>query len=52
MRNEELQIAEAQEKEETKQRHVEINNYLLNQIKEKDNKRVEDFVSEQHSSLK
>ena len=33
MRNEELQIAESQEKEETKARATEINNYLKDQIK-------------------
>lgn len=33
MRNEELQIAESQEKEETKARACEINNYLKDQIK-------------------
>ena len=52
MRNEELAIAEAQEKEEQRQRAVEITNYLKNQIAAKNQKRVDDFVSEQYSSLK
>ena len=52
MRNEELAIAESQEKEEQKMRAVEIKNYLQNQIAVKNKQKVDDFVSDQYSSLK
>ena len=52
MRNEELAIAESQEKDEQKMRAVEIKNYLQNQIAVKNKQKVDDFVSDQYSSLK
>ena len=52
MRNEELAIAESQEKEEQRMRAMEINNYLKNQISVKNKAKVDDFVSDQYSSLK
>jgi len=46
MRNEELAIAEQQEKEEERQRRVELTNYLKKQTEEKNIKAQEDFINE------
>ena len=48
LRNEELAIAEQQEREEERQRRVELTNYLKKQSDEKNFKAQEDFVNEQH----
>lgn len=47
LRNEELAIAEQQEREEERQRRVELTNYLKNQADIKKMKAEEDFVLEQ-----
>ena len=52
MRNEELAIAEQQEKEEERQRRVELTNYLKKQTEEKNIKAQEDFINEQHTALR
>jgi hypothetical protein len=46
MRNEELAIAEQQEKEEERQRRVELTNYLKKQTEEKNIKAQEHFINE------
>ena len=48
LRNEELAIAEQQEREEERQRRVEITNYLKKQAEEKNVKAQEDFINDQH----
>ena len=45
LRNQELQVAEAQEKEEEKQRQLEINNYLQNQIDQKNRAAKEEYLT-------
>ena len=52
MRNEELAIAEQQEKEEERQRRVELTNYLKKQTEDKNIKAQEDFINEQHTALR
>jgi len=47
MRNEELAIAEQQEREEERQRRVELTNYLKNQADIKKQNAEENFVMEQ-----
>jgi hypothetical protein len=51
LRNEELAIAEQQEREEERQRRVELTNYLKKQADEKNAKAQEDFVNNQHEAL-
>lgn len=51
LRNEELAIAEQQEREEERQRRVELTNYLKKQADEKNMKAQEDFVNSQHEAL-
>ena len=46
LRNEELAIAEQQEREEERQRRVEMTNYLKKQTAEKNTKAQEDFILE------
>ena len=52
MRNEELAIADQQEKEEERQRRVEMTQYLQRQMDDKNRKAQEDFVNEQHTALR
>lgn len=52
MRNEELAIAEQQEREEDRQRKMELSNYLKNQTQERNKKHQEDFVLEMHTALR
>ena len=47
MRNEELAIAEQQEREEERQRRVELTNYLKNQADIKRQNAEENFIMEQ-----
>ena len=47
MRNEELAIAEQQEREEERQRRVELTNYLKNQADIKRQNAEENFINEQ-----
>ena len=51
LRNEELAIAEQQEREEERQRRVELTSYLKKQSDEKNLKAQEDFVNAQHDAL-
>ena len=51
LRNEELAIAEQQEREEERQRRVELTNYLKKQADEKNAKAQEEFVNNQHEAL-
>ena len=51
LRNEELAIAEQQEREEERQRRVELTNYLKKQADDKNSRAQEDFVNEQHQAL-
>lgn len=51
LRNEELAIAEQQEREEEKQRRVEMTNYLKKQVNEKNVRAQEEFINEQHQAL-
>ena len=51
LRNEELAIAEQQEREEERQRRVELTNYLKKQADEKNMKAQEEFVNSQHEAL-
>lgn len=46
LRNEELAIAEQQEREEERQRRVELTNYLKKQVENKNLKAQEDFINE------
>jgi len=46
LRNEELAIAEQQEREEERQRRVEMTNYLKKQVDNKNMKAQEDFINE------
>ena len=48
LRNEELAIAEQQEREEERQRRVELTNYLKKQVEEKNIKAQEEFINAQH----
>ena len=52
LRNEELAIADQQEKEEERQRRCEMTNYLRRQMDDKNRKAQEDFVNEQHTALR
>ena len=52
LRNEELAIADQQEKEEERQRREEMTNYLRKQVDDKNRKAQEDFVNEQHTALR
>ena len=52
LRNEELAIAEQQEREEERQRRVELTNYLKKQADEKNLKAQEVFVSDQYTALR
>ena len=51
LRNEELAIAEQQEREEERQRRVELTNYLKKQQDDKNLKAQEDFINDQHQAL-
>ena len=51
LRNEELAIAEQQEREEERQRRVELTNYLKKHVDSKNLKAQEDFINEQHQAL-
>ena len=51
LRNEELAIAEQQEREEERQRRVELTNYLKKQAEDKNVKAQEEFINEQHQAL-
>ena len=51
LRNEELAIAEQQEREEEQQRRVELTNYLKKQADEKNLHMQEKFVNDQHEAL-
>ena len=51
LRNEELAIAEQQEREEERQRRVELTNYLKKQADEKNTRAQEEFVNSQHEAL-
>ena len=46
LRNEELAIAEQQEREEERQRRVELTNYLKKQAEDKNVKAQEEFINE------
>lgn len=52
MRNEELAIAEQQEREEERQRRQELTNYLKQQVADRNKKSQEDFVLEMHTALR
>lgn len=52
LRNDELAIAEQQEREEERQRRVELTNYLKKQTEEKNHKNAETFINEQHMALR
>jgi hypothetical protein len=52
MRNEELAIADAQEREEARQRQVELTNYIRRQAEDKNRKAQEDFINEQHAAVR
>ena len=52
LRNDELAIAEQQEREEERQRRVELTNYLKKQTDDKNRKAQEEFVSDQHMALR
>lgn len=51
LRNEELAIAEQQEREEERQRRVELTNYIKKQAEEKNLKAQEGFINDQHQAL-
>ena len=52
LRNDELAIAEQQEREGERQRRVELTNYLKKQTDDKNRKAQEEFVSDQHMALR
>lgn len=51
LRNEELAIAEQQEREEERQRRVELTNYIKKQAEEKNLKAQDEYINDQHQSL-
>lgn len=52
LRNDELAIAEQQEREEERQRRVELTNYLKKQTEDKNRKAQEEFIMDQHLALR
>ena len=52
LRNEELAIADQQEKDENRQRQLELNAYIQKQIDDKNRKAQETFINEQHEALR
>ena len=52
LRNEELAIAEQQEREEERQRRVELTNYHQKQIDDKQSMAQSAFIDEQHTALR
>lgn len=52
LRNEELAIADAQEKEEHRQRAAELTAYIRKQAEDKNRKAQEDFINEQHAAMR
>lgn len=52
IRNEELSLAEQQEKEEERQRQVEMANFIKRQVAVKNEKAVRQFQDEQEQALK
>ena len=52
LRNEELAIADQQEKDENRQRQLELNAYIRKQIDDKNRKAQETFINEQHEALR
>ena len=52
LRNDELAIAEQQEREEERQRRVELTNYLKKQTDDKNLKAQEEFIMDQHMGLR
>lgn len=51
LRNEELAIAEQQEREEERQRRVELTNYIKKQAEDKNLKAQEEYINDQHQAL-
>ena len=52
IRNDELTLAEQQEKEEDRARMVELANFVKNQLEQKNSKKVQEFIADQDAAAK
>lgn len=52
IRNDELTLAEQQEKEEDRARMVELTNFVKNQLEQKNSKKVQEFIADQDAAAK
>ena len=52
IRNDELTLAEQQEKEEDRARMVELANFVKNQLEQKNSKKFQEFIADQDAAAK